>query len=415
MENKYTEDIVAIAKRENNQKRSYLVVNKLQGKHIPVAPGDAFQMFHALAKKVKEAYPDETLLLVGFAETATAIGVYLAVELDTYYIQTTREHIPGVCYLCFSESHSHATEQMIVKNDMDDVISKIDRIVFVEDEVTTGNTILHMVDLLKQTYGEQAMFAVASILNGMDSISQETYRMQGIDMLYLVKTDHSGYAERAEQFTGKGIYRKKNTSPAACHPADQPGTTCMDGMVLELEIPGCQNARRLQKGASYQKACETLWNGLWRKLPCSVDGLLLQPADGKASDRTQEMCRPGSFLQKGRRVLVLGTEEFMYPALYVAKQFEEAGCMVRFHATTRSPIAPSPESGYPLQERYELASLYDARRTTYIYELATYDVVFVITDAVCEEPDGVNSLLHALMGSGNQDIVFVKWREGERI
>ncbi len=36
----YTEcELVRIAKRENNRKRNYLVVNPLQGKHIPVSPG----------------------------------------------------------------------------------------------------------------------------------------------------------------------------------------------------------------------------------------------------------------------------------------------------------------------------------------------------------------------------------------
>ena len=35
----YTEqDLIKIAKRQNNKKRNYLIVNKLQGKHIPVIP-----------------------------------------------------------------------------------------------------------------------------------------------------------------------------------------------------------------------------------------------------------------------------------------------------------------------------------------------------------------------------------------
>ena len=41
----YTEqNLVRIAKRENNPKRTYLVVNRLQGKHIPVKPHDALAM-----------------------------------------------------------------------------------------------------------------------------------------------------------------------------------------------------------------------------------------------------------------------------------------------------------------------------------------------------------------------------------
>ena len=36
----YTEQgVVRIARRENNNKRKYLVVNRLQGKHVPVKPG----------------------------------------------------------------------------------------------------------------------------------------------------------------------------------------------------------------------------------------------------------------------------------------------------------------------------------------------------------------------------------------
>ena len=50
----YTEqNLVRIAKRENNPKRNYLVVNRLQGKHIPVAPREAFDMFRALADRVR--------------------------------------------------------------------------------------------------------------------------------------------------------------------------------------------------------------------------------------------------------------------------------------------------------------------------------------------------------------------------
>ena len=71
----YTEkDLVKIAKRENNTKRNYLVVDPLQGKHIPVVPSKALDLFAALADTFREKYKDEKLLLVGFAETATAIA-----------------------------------------------------------------------------------------------------------------------------------------------------------------------------------------------------------------------------------------------------------------------------------------------------------------------------------------------------
>ena len=140
-------DLVAIAKRENNPKRSYLVVNRLQGKHIPAVPAETFAMFQSLAAVCQKEYADTRVLVIGFAETATAIGVTVAVALGADYIQTTREDIAGAEYLYFSEEHSHATEQRLVKEGLEAAIARAERILFVEDEVTTGRTILNIIRL----------------------------------------------------------------------------------------------------------------------------------------------------------------------------------------------------------------------------------------------------------------------------
>ena len=374
----YTEEMVSIAKRENNTKRAYLVVNRLQGKHIPVEPDQALEMFWALGEKVKERYPGQQLLLAGFAETATAIGAAVAVELGAYYIQTTREEIPGVEYLYFSESHSHATEQKLVKDDLDPIIGKVSRVVFLEDEVTTGNTILNIVRLIRSHYGEQIRFSVASILNGMDTESQERYQAEGIDTLYLVKTDHSRYAEIAGGYAGDGRYHR-----AEYLQKDR-------SQIQEIDIPGALDARRLVAGRDYQNACQRLWEGVQPYVPQGG----------------------------GKDILVLGTEEFMYPPLFVARGIQLSGHRVKYHATTRSPIAVSLEPDYPLHERFGLASLYDEGRKTYLYDLARYDMVFIITDAPQDkggdggrrQPPGLASLENALRSCGNENIYYVRWR-----
>ena len=203
----YTErNLVRIAKRENNQKRKYLVMNRLQGKHIPVKPHEALAMFQALANQLREQYNEERLLVIGFAETATAIGAAVAAALDADYIQTTREIVPNVEYLYFSEEHSHATEQKLVKNDIDCAVKTINRILFVEDEVTTGKTIRNIIDVLKKQYPQKIQFSVASILNGMNQEALDIYNKYGIDLFWLVKTNHFAYTEIAEQFKGDGIY-----------------------------------------------------------------------------------------------------------------------------------------------------------------------------------------------------------------
>lgn len=393
----YTEaELVRIAKRENNTRRKYLVVNRLQGKHIPVSPKEALQMFRSLAELIKEAYPSERLLMVGFAETATAIGAAVAIECQAAYMQTTREVIDGVDYLYFSESHSHATEQKLVKTDLDKIIGKTDRIVFIEDEVTTGNTILNIVRLIQKTYAQPVSFAVASILNGMNEEALENYKNLKIPVHYLVKTAHDTYTEIAEQYQADGTChictkpqeKEVEQQKEVQQQIEMQQTKEAQQPIEVQEISGWINARRLHTADTYKQACEQLWQEIQQKYGYT-----------KYTKETET----------GRRILVLGTEEFMYPALYVGAKLEEAGYTVRMHATTRSPIAVSKEEKYPLHMRYELASLYDKNRITFVYDLTEYEEVLVLTDAQNQETEGWESLQRALALNQNRQIRGIRW------
>ncbi len=96
-------------------------------------------------------------------------------------------------------------------------------------------------------------------------------------------------------------------------------------------------------------------------------------------------------------VLVLGTEECMYPALLLAQAIEAGGsaASVAVHATTRSPIAISPDSGYPITNGYEMSSFYEKDRNTYVYNLQRYDTAIVLSDAAPDNPDGPRDLASA--------------------
>lgn len=467
------QDLVTVAKRENNTKRNYLIVNRRQGKHIPVCPKEALEMFSALADIVRQAYRNERLLIIGFAETATAIGAAVAVELGQYYIQTTRENVEGVDdYVYFTEAHSHATEQKVVRADVESVVcgrkntyggqtdgtvvtmeeplKPIDRIVFIEDEVTTGNTILSAIEKIEEletikaiekVNGKKLCFSVASILNGMDSAAETLFQKRQIPLHYLVKIDHAKYPQLAENYRGDGnymncsndesesrvkledseinqfgeinginkinqinknnfganklnnvYYLKNNTNSicfnSACSDINYINNKCyyIDGFdnrcfIKEFTVGGCRNARRIQDAKVYQNACEQL---------------------------CQKICAQ---IELPDQILVLGTEEFMYPALLLAAKLEEQGKSVRFHATTRSPIAVSTESEYPLHARYELASIYDNQRKTFVYDLAAYNAVIIISDAPITSAEGKNSIYKALAHSGNQNITLVQWKE----
>lgn len=362
------QDLVAVARRERNAKRGYLVVNPLQGKHVPVRPGRALTLFEELGELLLEEYREERLLLIGFAETATAVGAAVAAKLSALYMQTTREEIPGVTYFYFSEQHSHATEQKLVREDLDRAVWQAERIVFIEDEITTGNTIWNIVQLLRRAYPGRLSFSAASLLNGMDEEHLAKYRDRKIRLHWLLKTSHADYERRSRSFRGDGSY----------HPcdADRP----VSGF-SEYRIHGYQNARRLTDGKNYREACVRMAGEVQRVLP------------------------PG----RGQRLLVVGTEEFMYPALVLAERLEREGREVYCHSTTRSPIVVSREADYPLRERYELKSLYDPERKTFLYEIAAYDEVLVVTDAVSGAREGLYSLVNALASCKNDKIYVIRW------
>lgn len=367
----YTEqNLVKIAKRENNTKRGYLVVNRLQGKHMPVKASEAFRMFYQLADQVTAAYPDEKLLIVGFAETATAIGAAVAHRCCMPYMQTTRETMPGVQYLSFSEEHSHAMEQKLVRDDLDRICGDIGRIVFVEDEVTTGKTILNIIGLLEQRYPMIQNYAAASILNGMDGEAAGRYAKKKIGLHYLVKTDHVPYAARAGCCRGDGKYIKCNI-----------GTHIFSGKMKEIHVSTGIQVRRLVQLQEYDNGILKLWKAIQSNIN----------------------------LYEYQNVLIIGTEEFMYPPLRIAEYMEKIVGQAVCHSTTRSPIVVSTEEEYPLHVRYELQSLYDRERRTFLYDIGTYDCVFVVTDAPQTGTEGLLSLVHALGLCGNRQIYVVRW------
>lgn len=373
-------DLVRIAKRENNTKRNYLVVDPLQGKHVPVEPSKALNLFKSLAEKLQGKYEGERLLLIGFAETATAIGAQAAITLGTKYIQTTREVIPDARYLFFSEAHSHATEQKLVKDDIDRVINDIDRIVFIEDEVTTGNTIMNIIKIITKEYQKKIKFAVASLLNGMTEESLKIYQDEKIELHYLVKTDHSGYGAVAEQYRCDGLYICAIPENHTHESADIDVQSEKNMREHIISIPGWMNARRFVDAKQYEAACKKLAKTVITE----------------------------TVVKQGERVLVIGTEEFMYPALLTGYEIEKMGCVVRCHSTTRSPIAVSTGEEYPLHCRYELRSLYDPDRKTFIYDLENYDRVIVMTDAALASLKGLETLIYALRMK-NENITVIRW------
>lgn len=371
-------DLVRTAKRENNAKRPYLYVNPLQGKHMPVAPGRSLALFAELAERVERAFSGESLLVIGFAETATAIGLAVACGASNvkYCVCTTREDVPGAEYQFFTESHSHAAEQRLAVNGLLEALSRVDRVLFVEDEVTTGNTIEKLMNALRERYpAVRLRFGIASILNSMLKERMEELEGQGVPCIYLGKIPERFGEEKLSMYAYEPL-------------AAEPEVSC--GVPV-----------RILRMGNYRNF----------RLVCPADA-----ARETCLGFTGEAVRRVSVPAGAGRILVLGTEEYMYPAMVFADALKKAHpeVSVLFHATTRSPIEVSRDPEYPLHRRAPLISLYDSGRRTFVYNLAAYDRAVIVTDAadVSAAADGIRSLAAALNACGNKEIELIC--QGER-
>lgn len=379
------EDLVKLARRENNRKRQYLYVNPLQGKYMPANPQQTKEMCKLLAESIYAKYSGEKLCIIGFAETATAIAAYTAGYLPnvTYFEHTTREILQqNVEYLYFTESHSHATEQKLNILGLENIFSEIDRIVFVEDEVTTGNTICKLIQEIQKRFpNAHIQYGIASVLNSMSEERLKELQKMQIECIFLKKLPFEYKIQEVMNFD-----MDKN-----CMYEDVEREMEQEMFKIPLrQISGCVNARFIHRISDYAEAVKQLCEDIYRN---------------EFQDNYYE------------KILVIGTEECMYPAIETASYLKEKkSCKEAVsHSTTRGPVIACQKENYPLYNRYKIKSLYEEERSTYIYNLKKYDKVVVVTDTWELSKQGLKSLYLALKAAGNEDISVYQWmkRNGE--
>ena len=344
------DDVLTLAKRYNNTKRLDLLVDPLQGKHLPVEPESALEMFHTLGRGLAEKYPD-TRLIIGFAETATAVGAGVSACFENcIYIHTTREEIPEVeSWAEFLEEHSHAAEQKLCAEHLGEWIDHTGTVILVDDEISTGKTLINIVSQMKAMFPALSgkRIVAASIINRISEENTAWLLENGILSECLVKIPNTDFSEAVS-----GI----EVTAAVRHDA-----VC-----------------RTEKGPLYDEISPEIL------LPDPRRGMSFRFYERRMSLLANEVV---SLLENENKVfgdcLVLGTEECMYPALAIGDRMKKQGLAesVQMHATTRSPIGISDREGYPIRSGYSLDSFYEAGRQTFIYNLRKRDLVLIVTDA----------------------------------
>ncbi|MBO0843181.1 MAG: phosphoribosyltransferase domain-containing protein, partial [Nocardioides sp.] len=155
-------DLVGLAVRRN-PRRVQLLVSNVLGKHVPTDPRlvrDAGLRLGARVRSVVAGTP----VVLGYCETATALGHLVADALGAPYLHSTRRPVEGIEPLGgFEEEHSHATSHMLLPADPG-FLGRGDTLVLVDDELSTGKTVINTIKALHKEH-PHAHYVVAALID----------------------------------------------------------------------------------------------------------------------------------------------------------------------------------------------------------------------------------------------------------
>ena len=383
-----------------NKKRRFLFVSKILGKHLAVDPaiplltshllsyrfmaerfaqGDAFaeqvstaiQTQHKLeevlaASRTQKVISPIPLTIIGFAETATALGhgFFEKFAGDVQFVHTTREHLVDVApVICFEEEHSHASSHRVYADES--IFLRQAEVVLVDDEMTTGKTNGNIIRQMHETYPHLTSFTLVTILDFRTDAAREAMQQMADELGITIKC--------VSLFTG--AFEIEETGELFAETA--PSVTKTNFTLQEYGFEELlQDA--LMKQPSYSEGHHIKHANYYRdsgRFALTVD---------RQQQLDQHVLQMAKALQNKRSsgpCLVLGTGEFMYVPMSIASHM---GADVRSHATTRSPIYAHEQS--LIYNKLTFSSAEFPGVTNFLYNIPanTYADIFIIFERIVD-------------------------------
>ncbi|WP_371549657.1 phosphoribosyltransferase [Streptomyces sp. NBC_00554] len=379
-------ELLGLALRRN-PKRAHLLVSNVLGKHVPQSPSVVYGYGFALGRRVRELLGDEesrAAVVLGYAETATGLGHCVADGVGLApYLHSTRRPVPGVARAGgFEESHSHATSHLLLPENPG-LLSGPGPLVLVDDEFSTGNTILNTIRDLHARYPRERYVVVALVdmrsaadMGRLDEFAREIGAR--VDLV----TAASGTVRLPEGVLEKGqALVAEHEAAALAAPAGPAALAALArsraGRVTRVELGW---PRGVPDGGRHGFA-----PGQRIRLDGALPALAARIADALPDG--------------ARRVLVLGFEELMYAPLRLARELEQVvDAEVRYSTTTRSPVLALDDPGYAIRSRIVFPAHDnpdDGPGERYAYNVAGagFDAVVAVVDSTADTPE-----LHASDG-----------------
>ncbi|ABD13021.1 hypothetical protein ThrDRAFT_01919 [Frankia casuarinae] len=386
--------LVGLALRRN-PRRAHLLVSRVLGKHLPVAPAEALAAgagvaalvralpgFEEAGKRVADPRvadppvqgssaeqpggPRTGPIVIGYCETATALGHAVADGLPaSHYLHTTRRPLPGVTpILEFVESHSHATHHWLMPEDRE-ILRCGAPIVLVDDELSTGRTALGTIRIL-QAHAPREHYVVATLLDARPPAARAAFadladelgvRLDVVAPLTATVTVPAEIADRAARIRARfaggagGRDAARATGALVAHPVRR--------LVADWPSDLPDGGRHRWSPTDRHRLDEVV-----PPVAATVLAALTRPAG---------------------RTLVLGTEELMYTPMRIADALARTSPgEIRYQSTTRSPVHPVDVDGYAIRAALTFPAPDDPGRASHVYNVrpGMYDDIVVVVDSV---------------------------------
>lgn len=369
-----------------NPRRAHLLVSTVLGKHVPVEPrvcyaagrllggliagfpaehvellrsalaGDRSAAVELLAR-LERHQSDFAGVVLGYAETATGLGHAVADSLRAPYLHSTRRQVGGVRPAAgFEEEHSHATGHLLLPSDRELLVAA-EQIVLVDDELSTGRTVLNTIRSLLAAGARCRRFVVAALID--------------------VRDDRVAFAAAAAELGVEIAVIALATGQVGL----PPDVLDRGQALVKLALSG---AKSTSGGDFAPVSRQTGWSA------AVPDGARhgFDPADRPMLEAQARQCATGLPL-RGSRVLVLGFEELMYAPLriaqFLAEQHPEVD--VRFSSTTRSPVLAVDDPGYAIRSSAAFPAQDEPGGQRYAYNVGDFTDVIAVIDDQAQPPE----------------------------
>ncbi|MFF2994586.1 phosphoribosyltransferase domain-containing protein [Streptomyces sp. NPDC057950] len=430
-------DLLGLALRRN-PRRAHLLVSNVLGKHVPQSPSVVYGYGFALGRRVRELLGTEdarAAVVLGYAETATGLGHCVADGVGLApYLHSTRRPVPGVTAAGgFEESHSHATSHLLLPQDPG-LLAGGGPLVLVDDEFSTGNTVLNTIRDLHARHPRDRYVIVALVdmrsaadLGRLEDFAREIGAR--VDLVVAASGTvklPEGVLEKGQALVAEYESADRSAAGSAWTPGD--GSAPTTGVASDAEAgrpgPGTPAAalsagereaaagvRQAPAGAPGtahgtarpperaprrgHPAATRVGLGWPRGVPdggrhgfTPGDRVRLDGALPAMAARIAETLPAGA-----RRVLVLGFEELMYAPLRLARELEQVtAAEVRYSTTTRSPVLAVDDPGYAIRTRLAFPAHDhpdDGPGERYAYNVAGagFDAVVAVVDSAADTPE----------------------------